>query len=287
MEIRIDNAEQGIANYEPLIAWATERTSAYKGLVVQEDGIAAAKADVADLRRLAKSASDYRIRIKKEHEAKIAETINQLKELTDIFTNTAEAIAVQIRSFEEQEKETKKQEIISFFNDHVGDLEGILRFDSIFNDKWLNKTASMQSITDEIADRIKQTRNDIETIRDMHTQYENEMVSEYLKEFSVGAALNKKKMLEEQQARIEEMQRRKAEANAQMAAKQSELQQIARPAPAPAPISAPVPEHETKPADEQIYTIDLRIYVTQAQKKLFRDFLVNSGIKYSSIPKNN
>ena len=34
LKIRIDDPEQGVANYEPLKAWALEQTSVYKGMIV-------------------------------------------------------------------------------------------------------------------------------------------------------------------------------------------------------------------------------------------------------------
>ena len=72
MEIIIENdGLQGVANYEPLKAWALEKTNMFNGLVVTEETLSLAKADAADLRKIAKSASDYRIQIKKMNESKI------------------------------------------------------------------------------------------------------------------------------------------------------------------------------------------------------------------------
>ena len=291
MEIIIENPEHGISNYQPLIAWAKERTSTYNGLVVQEDGILAAKADVADLRRLAKAASDYRIRIKKEHEAKIADTINQLKELTDIFTATAESIAVQVRTFEDKEKADKRREIENFFDSQIGELNGLITIDRIWDDKWLNKGSQMDAIQTTIKERIAKASEDIQTIRDMKVRYESEMINEYVQTLDIGKALQRRKLLEEREAQLEEMRRRQEEAKAKMAERQEQIQaqmQEAQKAREPIQQAPTIPAPAVQQTSEdEIFTIDLRIYVTQAQKKMFRDFLMSSGIKYSSIPKNN
>lgn len=287
MEIIINNPEQGIANYSPLIQWARERTSTYEGLVVQEDGISSAKADVADLRRLAKAASDYRIQIKKEHEAKIADTINQLKELTDIFNGAAEKIDVQVKAFAEQEKQAKREEIFAYWTEHVGDLDTLVSIthQQIWDDKWLNKGTAMETIKETIDSKLNDIHESLDTIRGMQVRYENEMISEYLQTLDLKKAIQKRKMLEEQEARMAEMKAK------QEAAKQQMMQQMAQQKPAPAPVApAPAPTPVQQPVaaskEEEISVIDLRIYVTASQKTMFRNFLRSSGIRYSSIPKN-
>ena len=96
MEIVLSkDALNGIENYDALIAWSKERTEVYAGLVVEETAIAGAKQDTADLRRVAKFASDERIRITREHEQKIKKTIDQLKEVTNIFNTAADNISSQ------------------------------------------------------------------------------------------------------------------------------------------------------------------------------------------------
>lgn len=278
MEIIIENPEQGIANYNPLIQWARERTGVYEGLVVQEDSISSAKADVADLRRLAKAASDYRIQIKKEHEAKIAQTIDQLKELTDIFNKTAESIDVQVKAFAEKEKAEKREAICEYWNSHVGDLNDVVSITHlmIWDEKWLNKGSSMDSVKEAIDGKLQKIHNDLDAIRGMNVQNETEMINEYLQTLDIGKAMQRRKMIEEQEARIAEMKAK------QEAAKQQIMQQ--KPiSPAPTPAPAPKP---AVPVQEKVSVIDLRIYVTESQKAAFREFLRSSGIRYTSIPKN-
>jgi hypothetical protein len=277
MEIIINNPEQGIANYSPLIQWARERTSTYEGLVVQEDGISSAKADVADLRRLAKAASDYRIQIKKEHEAKIADTINQLKELTDIFNGAAEKIDVQVKAFAEHEKQAKREEIFAYWTEHVGDLDNLVSIThpNIWDEKWLNKGTSMDTIKETIDGKLAEIRDSLDTIRGMQVRHESEMIAEYLQTLDLKKAIQKRKMLEEQEARMAEIQAKKE-------AEKQKMQQTT-----PAPIQTPVsPVPQPVKQEEEISVIDLRIYVTASQKAAFRNFLRSSGIRYSSIPKN-
>ena len=61
IEIIIENPEQGIANYEPLKAAAQELAAVYGAQLVSPDAIKDAKADMAMLRKLAKTAAATRI----------------------------------------------------------------------------------------------------------------------------------------------------------------------------------------------------------------------------------
>ena len=102
-QIIIENGgTTGIANYSAVVAAVKERLSTYEGLIVPEEAIPQAKQEVANLRRIAKNASDLRISVKREHEAKITETINQLKEITDLYTDAANKIDSQIKEYEKK-----------------------------------------------------------------------------------------------------------------------------------------------------------------------------------------
>ena len=100
IEIIIENPEQGIANFEPLKAAAQEMAAVYGSQLVSPDAIKDAKTDMAMLRKLAKSASDMRIKIEREHAAKIATVTKQLKEVAGIFTDAAAKIDSQVKAFE-------------------------------------------------------------------------------------------------------------------------------------------------------------------------------------------
>ena len=277
MEIRIDNPEQGIVNYQPLIAWAKERASTYEGLIVQEDSISSAKADAADLRKLAKAASDYRIQIKKDHEAKIAETINQLKELTDIFNTAADKISAQVNAFAEKEKQDKQYAIIDYWNEHVGDLHDLVSIshEKIWDEKWLNKSTSMEIVHNIIDDYLTKIHESLDSIRGMGSVYENEMIAEYLRTLDMNKAMQRRKMLEEQAAKLAEMKARQEAEKQQMTTAEYKKE-----APAPEPKELPM-----YPNQNDLEVIDIRIFVTAEQKAAFRNFLRSSGIKYCSVPK--
>jgi hypothetical protein len=270
------DALNGIENYDALIAWSKERTEVYAGLVVEETAIAGAKQDTADLRRVAKFASDERIRITREHEQKIKKTIDQLKEVTNIFNTAADNISSQVKAFEQKDKNAKQEAITAFFVKTVTpEIANYLTIGKLWNDKWLNKGYSIQDIEKEITEKITKATQDyrIITVMGLSPEITAAMLESYFNRLDMGDALEKKRTLEEQAERLR-VAKMQAEAKKEEPQSRADEQQ-----------NAPLP-FEQPAIEEQVFTVDIRLFVTEKQKHMFRTFLIENGIKYTSVPKN-
>lgn len=274
MDIIVENEGlNGVANYEPLKAWALETAEKYKSVVVTDESIRSAKQDIADLRNLAKKISDYRIALKKEHEKKIEKTINQCIELTQILTDAASSMDVQVKELEDGVKRQKKQEIEDYFNSVAGDTAIVLPFDKVFDQKWLNKTAKMDDIKSSIDMTLNAVKKNLDILHGMQSQYETEMIEAYLDSLDIGVALETKNRLEEKAAQIARMK-------AEQEQKKQEVQQAVV-QPKPVPVQQPIPA----PKQEPVKFYDVRLFMTETQKNLFKNFVVSNGIKYTRVPK--
>lgn len=274
MDIIVENEGlNGVANYEPLKAWALETAEKYKSVVVTDESIRSAKQDIADLRNLAKKISDYRIALKKEHEKKIEKTINQCIELTQILTDAASSMDVQVKELEDGVKRQKKQEIEDYFNSVAGDTAIVLSFDKVFDQKWLNKTAKMDDIKSSIDMTLNAVKKNLDILHGMQSQYETEMIEAYLDSLDMGVALETKNRLEEKAAQIARMK-------AEQEQKKQEVQQAVV-QPKPVPVQQPIPA----PKQEPVKFYDVRLFMTETQKNLFKNFVVSNGIKYTRVPK--
>lgn len=274
MDIIVENEGlNGVANYEPLKAWALETAEKYKSVVVTDESIRSAKQDIADLRNLAKKISDYRIALKKEHEKKIEKTINQCIELTQILTDAASSMDVQVKELEDGVKRQKKQEIEDYFNSVAGDTAIVLPFDKVFDQKWLNKTAKMDDIKSSIDMTLNAVKKNLDILHGMQSQYETEMIEAYLDSLDMGVALETKNRLEEKAAQIARMK-------AEQEQKKQEVQQAVV-QPKPVPVQQPIPA----PKQEPVKFYDVRLFMTETQKNLFKNFVVSNGIKYTRVPK--
>jgi hypothetical protein len=270
MEIIIENdGLNGISNYEPLKAWALEQVSAYKGLVVEEDGLISAKNDCAKLRKIAKNASDYRISLKKEHEAKIAKTLEQLKELTDIFNNAALSIDTQVKEFDEKRKAEKSSAIGKIYEDNIGEMGMFLPMKKIWNDKWLNKGYGLDAIEKEIKTQVESVRDGIATIRMLGTKYESEMISAFLANMQMTDALKKKSELEQIEV---EMERRRKEQEIKEQEQKEEQKEV------------PKEEHAVEaPKVEQKFRLAFEVFGNKEQLTELVEYLKSSSLDYKRL----
>ena len=208
IEIIIENPEQGIANYEPLKAAAQELAAVYGSQLVSPDAIKDAKSDMAMLRKLAKTASDMRIKIEREHAAKIATVTKQLKEVAGIFTDAAAKIDSQVKAYDEERKAARLEEIRQIYAEEIGDMADIIPFDKLYRAEWLNKTTTDKTVRGDIQTAVINAQTGIEQIKGLGSPHENAILSAFLDKLSLADALAAKKRMEDMDAA---MKRRKEE----------------------------------------------------------------------------
>jgi len=206
IEIIIENPEQGIANFEPLKAAAQEMAAVYGSQLVSVDAIKDAKTDMAMLRKLAKSASDMRIKIEREHAAKIATVTKQLKEVAGIFTDAAAKIDSQVKAYDEERKAARLEEIRQIYAEEIGDMADIIPFDKLYRAEWLNKTTTDKTVRGDIQTAVINAQTGIEQIKGLGSPHENAILSAFLDKLSLADALAAKKRLEDMDAAMKRRQ---------------------------------------------------------------------------------
>ena len=149
-------------NFSELKKEIEERTASYVGLVYSEDQIKDAKKDVAMLRKFTKALSDERIRVKKELMKPYEEFEGKIKELTGIVDKAISEIDVQIKEFEDKQKQDKLEEIKNLWTSC--DIPEGLAFEKIFDQKWLNASTSMKAIQDSIDSVIGKFNEDMTSL---------------------------------------------------------------------------------------------------------------------------
>lgn len=270
-QIIIENGgTTGISNYSAVVAAVKERLKTYEGLVVMEDAIPQAKQEVANLRRVAKTASDLRISVKKEHEAKISETISQLKEITDLYTLAANKIDSQVKEFETKADREKEEQIRAYWDGHVGKLKEFIPIDAVWNPKWLNKGYALPKIMEEIDDAVQRATSGMRTILAMKTPHQQTLLRTLFTTLDMQKVMDEKLALDEQEAKMEA-----EKSNAQIASNlthetisSSDAQSM------PEAIKTPLE------SDFKQYTLSFKVTATRNQFLALREFLIANNIKF-------
>ena len=271
------DALNGLTNYDELMAFAKEQIAPYESMVVTEDQLSTAKDVVAKMRKVSKAASDLRIRTEREHAAKIALTVQQLKEISGTFTDAAARIDTQVKAIVNERKQAKRGELIEYFKANVGIAGNYITFEDVEDEKWLNASVTMETATAQMDEALVRFREDAEALQslDVEPSIKAAVEKEYRRTKSMSTAL--KYMIELERMAAEEKARKEKEA-ALKAAQEA------------AAVSAPVnltqtetikpePKEEPKP-EAETQRIVFWVEAPREKFKLLREFLVSNGMKY-------
>lgn len=258
-------------NYEELKKEVAERTAPYKGLIVEEDAIPVAKTDLANLRKLEKAIDDRRKAVKKEYNAPYMEFEAKIKDILSDIQAAEQNIDSQVKAFEKKVEDEKLSQIQKFFGLAFGELAKDIRFEKVYNPKWLNKGYKMAEIEEEIAAAANKLYADIEVVKGLKSSHEASLMKTLFYSLDLG------EVLVEHNTLVEFEERKKAEELAKQAAVEPE----------PTPVSeTPIAEAEPEIAvdtPEPIQQIDFRVWVNENQKAALKNFLVSNGIRYGSV----
>ena len=134
------------------------------------------------------------------------------KETEKILKETADFIDVQVKNFENKEKEEKLESIREIFNQLVEELKDILTLEKIFDIKWLNKTVKLPTIEEEIKDKLDGIRQGLKAIEELHSEFELEVKNTFIEEhFDLSKAIFKNTQLAEQKKALAKVEEKKEE----------------------------------------------------------------------------
>lgn len=272
MELKI-NEIQAIApvtfNFEELKKELIEKSEKYKTAVYTEEEITIAKKDRSNLHKLVKAVNDEKIRVKNEVMKPYLPFETQCKELMEIVKAAADNIDAQIKNYEDQKRARKLQEIQNYFVEHVGIYEGLIDFELIFNERWLNVTYDISTIFREIDHVIAKAKGDLMTINNLvkNEETNKQAIEIYFKNINnpncLSLALNEAKHVEARKAQIEEIkksQEKKTEEQKQTIIQNTKLE-----------------------ASEKLYPLTFKVYLTSNNMYKLKDFFVTNKIKYEQI----
>ena len=258
-------------NYEELKKEIADRTLPYKGLIVTEEAIPTAKADLAKLRKLEKAIDDRRKAVKKEFNAPYMEFEAKIKDILSDIQEAEANIDTQVKAFEQKEQDAKFAKIKQFFDLTFHDFINDVRFETVYNPKWLNKGCKMADIEEEIAASANRLYADIGVVKGLKSAHEISLLNTLFHSLDLGEALKQHNVL----VSLEERQKAEEQAKQEQVVAQEDKTD-------PAPSQEPT-EQFVVDTPKPLQVIDFRVWVNDEQKAALRNFLVSNGIRYGSV----
>lgn len=277
---------------EPLKADLKQIADKYAGIVVSENDIPQAKQDRAELNKIFDGIETQRKNIKKAWNTPYDAFEKQVKEVEKILKEPIEAIDKQIKEFEAAEKKKKEDRCKEIFNEQVSEeYRTYLPYEKVFDQKWTNKSTSEQSIIADISTALTQIRIDLDGIKALGSEIEEQCLEAY-KIGGMAAAIKRNsdylsaKKAAEEQARIEaerkvrEEQERKAEQERIEAEKKAQEEKKEEPEEVIEPVKEDLPFTEDLPFPLPTFRFEVS---GQENIDKVKQFLEYTGIAYKEI----
>lgn len=286
------------ANFEECKSNLEKMMQPYSGMVVTEDGIAAAKADRAKINKIAARIDEARKTVKAAYMTPLADFEEKSKQLMAICTKASGNLDQQVKGFEQAQRESRLLSIQRYFEENVGDAAQYLTWEDVMNAKWGNVSYGMDKAMREVKEAIDTCLDDLTTIRRMESPFEATLLDLYKSNHNLSACIRKNQELN----LIQEQERRRKEAQEEAQQKKSQSQWIEqmRADAVRNSLKYENPDHEriiaqeaapkaqeesTKNESEPVIELDFRCYVTKQQMEELRVFLTEHGIRYGRVPK--
>jgi hypothetical protein len=284
-------------NHEQIKNELAVRLEKYKGLTYSDDQIKEAKSDRATLNKFKTAIEDKRKEIKKTCLTPYEVFESKVKEILALVDEPINEIDVQVKAYEEKQKDEKKLVIEGVYQELIGDMKEILPLAKLWNEKWLNTTYKLSNVTEEISMAIDKVRNDLQVIDTIEGEYTLQVKDKFLQTLDLSVALKEKTRLEEQAKKIKEFDREQhqkkmaeaekiIQAEKERQAKVDAMKQNQNINPVPAQeviLPQPVAAEVKVEVEEQLEQIDFRVWVTKEQKQALKQFLIETKIKYGKV----
>ena len=199
-------------NKEEFMELVASITEQYEGLTYTEDQMKSAKADRAKLNAMKKAISDRRIQVKKAVMEPYTKFEAEVSEVTALIDKPIAMIDGQIKEYEDRTKEEKKAALKKHFEEIAADLEGILTFDRVFDQRYLNVSVSLNKAKADIQEKVDRVHTDIRSLEGFcEEKYLTIAKDAYIRTLNVSDALAEARRLQEFDRKAEEERLRREE----------------------------------------------------------------------------
>ena len=266
LEVKIEGVQKITDNMSEVKEYALETKKYYENLVFTDEQIKEAKDERANINKAVKKVADYRKDIVDKFNKPLEEFVRNAKETESILKEASNSIDVQVKKYEEEEKQKKKDECEELFNNLVGDLSELITFEKVFDNRWLNKTTKMTEVEQDIKNVIEKVNTGLQAIKELNSEFETELINTFLQDYDLSKAIMKNTQLKAQKEKLAKTEVAKEET------KQEIIQEM---------VNKPVDDVEDERNIIKSYT--LKITANYTKMTALRRFMEINDIKFEKV----
>jgi hypothetical protein len=285
LELVISNQQLGAltTNAKDIKAFIEKVLPNYDVANYNESNIDVAKKDKATLNKASKALNDKRIELEKQFMEPFSEFKEVITDTCKLIKTATDKIDSVVKESEAKEKESKRRQIVDYFDGLNFSLVPIEKF---FDEKWLNKTAKIKDIQKEIIDKINKVNDDIITIEAIGSDVDL-LKSLYLDTLNLNSTIqyantlkaNRETAQREAEARAKEVAPVETVAKMEVVVDDNPFEEIKT---EPETISTEVPSVSTEPKKE-LLTRTMKVIGTYDQLVALGNFMNDNGITFEKI----
>lgn len=266
IDVKIEGVQKITDNMAEIKEYALEMKRYYENLVFNEEQLKESKDERANVNKVYKKVADYRKSTVDKFNKPLEEFVKTAKETENILKEASNCIDVQIKKYEEEERQIKKKECEELFDNLVGDLSELITFEKIFDVRWLNKTTKMTEVEQDIKNIIEKVNGGMQAIKELNSEFETELINTFLEDYDLSKAIMKNTQLKAQKEKLAKTEVAKEET------KQEVIKEM---------VSTPVEDVE----DERdiIKTYTLKITANYTKMTALRKFMEINDIKFEKV----
>lgn len=266
IDVKIEGVQKITDNMAEVKEYALEMKEYYENLVFNDEQIKEAKDERANINKAVKKVADYRKDIVDKFNKPLEEFVRNAKETESILKEASNSIDVQIKKYEEEEKQKKKDECEELFNNLVGDLSELITFEKVSDNRWLNKTTKMTEVEQDIKNVIEKVNTGLQAIKELNSEFETELINTFLQDYDLSKAIMKNTQLKAQKEKLAKTEVAKEET------KQEIIQEM---------VNKPVDDVEDERDIIKSYT--LKITANYTKMTALRRFMEINDIKFEKV----
>lgn len=285
-------------NFEEIKKYAAEKAAWYQNIAYTDADTKEMKSDKAEINKFINALEDARKQKKKEYMAPYEVFEGQVKEALLPLRKTVALITEKIDEVEEQYREARKAKMEEFYYKYVGDLQPLVPFRKTIKEEFYKRAFTDKKLEQAYSCFFERLREDMKGLDQLPEKFRDKALLKYMEEFSLSAALQEGKRLEEMDKIMEERRRKQEEERqARMAEESRRLEAAAREAQKQQEMAAKqepmrkeepkaempqVPQAPQKP-QEEILHMDFRVWGTREQIMGLRQYLIDNQIKFGKV----
>ena len=285
-------------NFEEIKRYAAEKAAWYQSIAYTDADTKEMKSDKAEINKFINALEDARKQKKKEYMAPYEVFEGQVKEALLPLRKTVALITEKIDEVEEQYREARKAKMEEFYYKYVGDLQPMVPFQKTIKEEFYKRAFTDKKLEQAYSCFFERLREDMKGLDQLPEKFRDKALLKYMEEFSLSAALQEGKRLEELDRLMEERRRKQEEERqARMAEESRRLEAAAREAQKQQEMAAkqePMQKEEPKAEmqqapqapqkpQEEILHMDFRVWGTREQIMGLRQYLIDNQIKFGKV----